>query len=284
MPKGVFLDGRVLLHPGRPHRPIMLAVIERMLAHRDPPIVFTRLEDGGIPVPADHSAEMIVDAWDPCNVCGAGVFGVEANGRGNLLAIAPRNWAGHQQGRLSLYWQFDLTLTDGLVDLLADVSNLVSSPLSVLSHQHEDFRVWMGWEARVGSHRQAEREASSQPRQGLSAGLAGVAHRMILGDEVVAMLGEDRLASLPGEWAQRHKSGRWVLSPTVDPLEWTYERWCPGEAAIIEALGPRFFYDPVTKSLPTVVPDLPEVAPYPCRTRKPRTGECVEHNLTARPG
>ncbi len=105
-------------------------------------------------------------------------------------------------------------------------------------------------------------------------GPAGVAHRTVLGDE----LGENRLASLPAELACRHESGRWVLTPTEDPLEWTCDQWCSGEAAIIEALGPEHFYNPETKALPTVAPELPRVAPYPCRTRIPKTREWVDHN------
>lgn len=44
--------------------------------------------------------------------------------------------------------------------------------------------------------------------------LAGVAHRMILGDELEAMFGEERLAALPAQLAHRHQGRRSVLSPT----------------------------------------------------------------------
>lgn len=180
---------------------------------------------------------------------------------------------------MALRWQFDPALAEGFVDLLVDLSELTSSPLAVLSHEGPG-RERAGWQSRVSLHRQAVRDAlrPGPAQYGLCRGLAGVAHRMVLGDELVAMFGEDRLASLPGELASRHDAGRWVLTPTEDPLEWTYESWCPGEAAIIEALGKEHFYEPATNALPSVVPELPEVAPYPCCTKDLETDEWVEHN------
>jgi hypothetical protein len=247
-----------------------------MLAHRQPAIVFTKLEDGGAPVPAEHPAQAIVDAWD---TAGSLTFGVLAKGRGNALVIVAQDRAGDMQGKLNLRWALDPALIDGLVELLVDLSELLSSPLAVLSHEAPGLDR-AGWRSREGSHMQALREAAGPnfPQYGLSQGLAGVAHRMVLGDELMAMLGEDRLASLPPELAQHHPGGRWVLTPTDDPLEWTYEKWCEGEAAIIQALGPEHFFDPVSKALPTVVPELPKVAPYPCRTWDPKAKEWVEHN------
>lgn len=57
----------------------------------------------------------------------------------------------------------------------------------------------------------------------------------------------------------------------------------PGEAAIIEALGTEHFFDPSTGALLSVVPELPDVAPYRCRTRGPATGTWIEHNARRRP-
>ncbi len=271
---GPSFDATVRTHPGRPNRELLVAVLERMLVNRDPTITFTRLEDGGTPVPADHPAQAIVDAWEAYRPSS---FGVTAKGRGNTLVLVTSNVAGDVQGRLSLIWKLDPALTEGFVDLLSDLSVLLSSPLAVLSHQDVPGRP--GWKGRESSHMSALEEALQPGVQyGLFRGLAGVAHRTILGDELVAMFGEDRLASLPGELAFRHESGRWVLTPTEDPLEWTCEEWCPGEADIIEALGPEHFYNPATKALPSVVPKLPKVAPYRCRTRVPNTRDWVEHN------
>ena len=44
------------------------------------------------------------------------------------------------------------------------------------------------------------------------------------------------------------------------------------------ALGPEHFFDPVSKALPAAAPELPKVAPYPCRTRDLKTDEWVQHN------
>lgn len=255
----------------------MVAVLERMLAHREPTIVFTKFEDGGGAVPADRPAQAIVEAWEAYRWTS---FGVTAEGRANTLVILAEDYAGDMQGRLSFHWEFDPALIDGFVDLLVDLSVQLSSPLAVLSHRNANFRQRAGWDSRVGSHLMVVRKALRPGRShyGLFRGLAGVAHRMILGDELVAMFGEDRLGALPAELAQRHPGGRWVLTPTSDLLEWTYERWCPGEEAIIEALGPEHFYNPLTEALPSVVPELPQVAPYPCRTRVARSKEWVEHN------
>jgi len=245
----------------------MVAVLERILAHRDPVVTFNRMEDGGTPVPADHPAQAIVEAWEAYR---PSAFGVTAKGRCATLVIVTRNVPGDVLGRLSLSWQLDPVLTDGFVDLLADLSVLLSSPLAVLSHQ--DLPGRPGWKGRESAHLSALEEALGPGVQyGLHRGLAGVAHRMVLGDELVAMFGEDRLRSLPGDLASRHGSGRWVLTPTLDPLEWTCDHWWQGEAAIIGALGPEHFFDPVTRALPSVVPEIPGVAPYPCHTRVPRT-------------
>lgn len=178
-----------------------------------------------------------------------------------------------------LGWSLDPSLDDGLVELGADLSGMLSSPLAVLSHTSTDWRVRAGWRSRQALHKNAANEEVRPQRvfYGLYLGLAGVAHRTVLGDELVAMFGEDRLAALPAEMARR-RNGRWVLTPTADPLEWTHDRWCPGEAAVIEALGPEHFFDPATGRLPAVAPELPRVAPYRCRIREPGTDVWVEHN------
>lgn len=272
----VVWDGHVRLHPGRPSQAVMVAALKRMLDHRDPAIAFTKLEWSDIEVPADDQATRIVEAWETAD-CPAG-FAVEARGRSNVLTILTEDWSGDVQGALVLDWTFDPALGDGLVELVVDLSVLLSSPLAVLSHK-DAAGGRGGWQSRVGPHRAAVRAATRTGSvfYGLYLGLAGVAHRMVLGDELVAMFGEDRLAALPPELAHR-RNGRWVLTPTDDPMEWTYDRWCPGESAIIEALGREHFFDPSTGALPTVVPDLPEVAPYRCRTRDPATGTWTEHN------
>lgn len=275
-PERAKLDAIVLLHPGRPLGSVLRAAFDRMLAHREPKISFSRLEDGGAPVPTDHPAEAIVDAWESY---GQSSFGVVAKGAGNTLVVVTADRPGCVQGRIALRWQFDPALIEGFVDLLADLSELMSSPLAALSHQGPG-RERAGWQSRESLHRQAVRDAlrPGPAQYGLCRGLAGIAHRMVLGDELVAMFGEERLASLPSELAHRRESGRWVLKTTDDPLAWSYENWCPGEAAAIEALGKEHFYDPATNALPSVVPELPEFAPYPCRTRDLETNEWVEHN------
>lgn len=270
------LDAIVLLHPGHPFGSVLVAAIERMLAHQEPDVVFTRFEDGGAPMPVHHTAEAIVDAWEAYGHSG---FGVCAKGPGNTLVVVTEDRAGCVQGQLALRWQFDPELLDGFVDLLVDLVDLMSSPLAVLSHQGAG-RERAGWQSRVSMHRLAVREAlrPGPAQYGLCRGLAGVAHRTILGNEVAAMFGEDRLASLPSEMAHRRGPGRWVLTPTDDALEWPYEQWCPDEAGIIETLGPVHFFDPISGALPSVVPDLPKVAPYACRTLDPKTDEWVDHN------
>lgn len=266
----------VRLHPGRPDRSILVAALERMLSHREPVIAFTRLESGAR-LPPDHPAQAIVDAWE-----GAGPgtpVGVVAEGRGNTLVIATKDRVGDLQGVLDISWTFDPGLTEGFVELLVDLSELLSSPLSVLSHEGGGPER-RGWLTREHLHLMAVRETADPDKivqYGLFRGLAGVAHRMVLGDDLVALLGQDRLAALPSELAHR-RGDRWVLTPTAEPLEWTAEEWCPGEAAVIEGLGPEHFFDPVSKALPKVVPELPKVAPYPCRTWDPTAKEWVEHN------
>lgn len=180
---------------------------------------------------------------------------------------------------LDINWAFDPALTDGFVELLVDLSELLSSPLALLSHDGGGPE-GRGWLTRSHMHLLVVQEAADTDKTvqyGLFRGLPGVAHRMVLGTELTAMFGEDRLAALPPELAHR-QGGRWVLTPTEDPLEWAHEQWCPGEAALIEALGAEHFFDPGSKTLPKVVPELPKVAPYPCRTWDPKAKEWVEHN------
>lgn len=271
------LHALVELLPGVPHRSVLMPVVERVLANERPAVVFTKLEDGQ-KVPAEGTAEAVVEAFeaDP-----HGPFGVRAKGpgrgQGNMMVISKNKWAGPVQGQLSFIWELDPSLADGFVDLLADLSVLLCAPLAVLSHQGGVVDP-VGWESRVLRHIEAVQAAppSGDVRYGLYRGLAGVAHRMVLGEELVAMFGEDRLRSLPASMAAQHRSGRWVLSSTEDPLAWTVDRWCPEEAAVIEALGPEHFFDPQTGRLPTVTPSVPEVAPYRCTVVDPTTREPVE--------
>ncbi len=275
----VRLHALLRLLPGLPHRSVLVPVVERVLANERPPVVFTSLEDGGQKVPAEGTAEYVVDAFEAYQ---HGAFGVvakgPATGRRNTMVITPEEWAGPVQGGLSFNWELDPSLTEGLVDLLADLSVLLCAPLAVLSHRGGVLDP-VGWSARVKAHTKAIRaDPQGDGRYGLYRGLSGVAHRMVLGEELVAMFGEDRLGSLPGSIAQRHRTGRWVLSTTEDLLAWTDDRWCPEEAAVIEALGPEHFFDPQTGRLPTVAPEVPEVAPYRCTVVDPTTREPVELN------
>ncbi len=266
------------LLPGVPHRSVLVPVIERVLANERPHVVFIKLDDGGRTVPAVGTAEAVVDAFAAYQ---HGPFGVVAKGPAtrprNTMVIGANNRAGPVQGGLSFTWELDPSLTDGFVELLADLSVLLSAPLAVVSHQGDVIDP-AGWESRVYRHIEAVHAAppTGDVRYGLYRGLAGVAHRMVLGEELVAMFGEDRLGSLPGSIAQRHRTGRWVLSTTEDLLAWTDDRWCPEEAAVIEALGPEHFFDPQTGRLPTVAPEVPEVAPYRCTVVDPETREPVE--------
>lgn len=265
------LESEVLVPPGLPQRSLLVAVFERILAHRNPPVVLTRMSDGGPRIAGDHPAEAIVDTWNGFGTS----FGVVAKGRGNRLFASLSHWAGHQ-GVFSFDWTIDGALADGFVDLLADISELVASPLAVISHRDVPGR--RAWTNRQWEHMNDIRVAEPGAPYGLHRGLAGVPHRMVLGPELVAMFGEDRLASLPADLARRHPGGRWVLTPSTDLLAWTADARCPGEAAIVEALGPEHFYDPVTRALPTVFPDLPQVAPYPCQAKTPGIDEWVAYN------
>ena len=254
----VLFLAEVQLHRGRPDRAVLLAALERILANSEPPIVFTRMEESGQKVPRDRPADAVVDGWEAAGCPVA--FGVQARG-GGTVAISTTDVAARGLGNLSLYWTLEPALDDGLVGLLVDLSRLLSSPLAVLSHTGARLER-AGWRSREGAHMVAHRQVHGRGAYGLHLGLAGVAHRTVLGDELVAMFGEDRLAALPPELVHR-RQGRWVLTPTDDPLAWTHDRWCPGEAAIVEALGPEHFFDPATGTLPKVVPELPPHAPYP---------------------
>jgi hypothetical protein len=175
---------------------------------------------------------------------------------------------GGIEGRLTIRWPLVPGVVDGFVDLLVDLVDLLCSPLAVLSHEF-DWRSPGGWRTRETRHHFAikkNRTDNKAVRYGLFRGLAGIAHRMVLGDELVAMFGEQRLASLDPSQGHRCASGHWVLATTAEPLDWTDDRWCPQEAAAISLLGPEHFFEPERGTLPTVVPNLPGVAPYRCRT------------------
>lgn len=251
----------------------MVPIIERLVHHTDPAIVFTTREWDGGSIPPDGAAEAIVDAWEAAGAPRA--YRVIAGREPNALTIATENWAGDIDGALLLDWSYDEALSEGFVELLADLSVLASSPLTVLSHAAGG-RQRAGWRSREGTHQVALQAVDPNFRYGLFQGLAGVAHRTILGDELTALFGEDRLAALPPGMAHR-RAGRWVLTPTDDPLEWTYERWCEGEAAVIEMLGREHFFDPSTGALPTARASFAKVAPYPCRAKDPATEEWVDY-------
>lgn len=269
-------DLTVKLHAGHPHPSIVERALQRLLDQDRPAISFTAIPGSKVRVPKQGAARAVAEAWA---ADGNRAFEVSAEGTGHSVTMVVIDRAGDFQGTFNVGWSLDPSLSDDLTGLLVDLADLLCSPLAVLSHQGS-WRQRTGWRSRVGSHQLAVREAD-RPGPGqysLSRGLAGLAHRTVLGPELVAMLGEERLARLPASQAERRGDGRWLLSTTDDPLDWTFERWCPEEAAVIEALGPEHFFDPETGRLPTVMPTLPPLAPYRCSYLEPDTNERVEHD------
>jgi hypothetical protein len=258
----------VFLHPGVPDRAVVHSALERIVANDNPPIRFKAIEGAGGRLPADGAAaaNAIADAYAASDEW---VFGVDGREPSSSLVIAATRTPNGVQGALTLGWPLAPGVVDGFVDLLVDLVDLLCSPLAVLSHEVDGGLSPGGWGSRETRHHLAIKKTRTDNKvvpYGLFRGLAGIAHRMVLGDELVAMFGEQRLASLDPSQGRRYASGHWVLATTAEPLDWTHDRWCPQEAAAIDVLGPEHFFDPEHDTLPKVVPTLPGIAPYRCRT------------------
>ena len=148
-------------------------------------------------MPRDDPAGAVVDGWEAAGCPPA--YGVAARGgTDHTVVLSTVDRLVGTLGVIDVYW-LDGSLTDGLTALLVDLSEVSSSPLAVLTHAGRGLER-AGWTSREGEHMLAVEASQGPVFFGLRLGLPGVAHRTVLGDELVAMFGEDRLAALPPSW------------------------------------------------------------------------------------
>jgi len=97
--------------------------------------------------------------------------------------------------------------------------------------------------------------------------LPGVAPLTWFGEPLVSWFGGDSVfEGLPDGWAVRTEFGQWRvvgLDRVENPEGFQWESWSKREAAVIEALGREFFFDPVSGWIPDEDPPVLELAPYP---------------------
>lgn len=89
-------------------------------------------------------------------------------------------------------------------------------------------------------------------------GLAGLFWRNFYGPPFSQMFGE-RLNSLPQNNAQDFGDGYWLVEPYPLPTDVENDEGHNKEKRLIKLLNPKCFYNFETNTLPSVLPDLPEL-------------------------
>lgn len=126
---------------------------QRLVRHAEPPISLVGIA-GGAAEPADDPVAAVGAFWEQSEDM---AVEVTLERPGGALVLFARDGAGGAEGSLSLTWALEPSLTDGFVELLVDLSDLLASPLAVLSHRAPG-RERAGWASRVGAHQGAVRE------------------------------------------------------------------------------------------------------------------------------
>lgn len=111
--------------------------------------------------------------------------------------------------------------------------------------------------------------------------LLGIAPVQWFGPAFVEAFGGDSVfEGLPDGWAERVKPGLWKVSGAEDPEDpdaFQVESWSDRERALIEALGPEFFFNVETGELATEFVEIPIASQYPVYLWDDAAGELVIH-------
>lgn len=111
--------------------------------------------------------------------------------------------------------------------------------------------------------------------------LFGIAPVQWFGSAFVEAFGGDSVfEALPDGWAEKVAPGLWKVFGVEDPEDpdaFEVERWSDRERALIEALGPEFFFNVETGELATEFVEIPIATQYPVYLWDDAANELVIH-------
>ena len=111
--------------------------------------------------------------------------------------------------------------------------------------------------------------------------LLGIAPVQWFGSAFVDAFGGDSVfEGLPDGWAEKVAPGLWKVFGVEDPEDpdaFEVERWSDRERAVIEALGPEFFFNVETGELATEFVEIPIATQYPVYLWDDAANELVIH-------
>ena len=125
------------------------------------------------------------------------------------------------------------------------------------------------------------KEHETQVRRWAKRDLLGIAPVQWFGSAFVDAFGGDSvLEGLPDGWAEKVAPGLWKVFGVEDPEDpdaFQVESWSERERALIEALGPEFFFNVETGELATEFVEIPIASQYPVYLWDEAAGELVIH-------
>lgn len=111
--------------------------------------------------------------------------------------------------------------------------------------------------------------------------LLGIAPVQWFGSAFVEAFGGDGVfEALPDGWAEKVRPGLWKVFGAEDPEDpeaFQVASWSDRERALIEALGPKFFFNVETGELATEFVEIPIATQYPVYVWDKAAGELVIH-------
>ena len=152
------------------------------------------------------------------------------------------NWETFERpflGQLNMWLPSpDIEEREASVEMISELVRLVNCPFGFVSAL-DGAQSASGFSRRRKSHRVIFQrgKAKGDGQFGICRGLSGVPWRMVLGPALIDFFGEQDLASLPADLAQKQDNGTWLLTPCENPQDWTADTWCPGEEAIINPVS-----------------------------------------------
>ncbi len=132
--------------------------MRRVVGHAEPSISLVGV-GGGEELPADDPVAGFGAFWERTDDMAVEITLKRPDG---ALVLFVRDGAGGAQGSMNLTWALEPSLTESFVALVVDLSDLLASPVAVLSHRAPG-RERAGWESRVGSH-QADGQPVERPQ------------------------------------------------------------------------------------------------------------------------
>lgn len=137
------------------------------------------------------------------------------------------------------------------------------------------------WDKRDLEIRKSDLDRHQQSLRWIKRDLFGIAPVQWFGSAFVEAFGGDSVfEGLPDGWAEKVAPGLWKVFGVEDPEDpeaFVVERWSDRERALIEALGPEFFFNVETGELASEFVEIPIATQYPVYLWDELAGELVVH-------